>query len=923
MRNGTIFLSLIYTLVAIVGATNAYADFQVQEEFCTISNNFIGTTSDNEEYDGVINISFTTDGVVLPLINLSLSRNIEPTKVSLSWPDAKLLDSQQRPLFERSFQDRVAEETGKAFDMNKEGFVFYSKAYGFYRFQHFLALFLSQNNLTLTFVNANSNKTETQIVPLAGSDQAFREMLLKCHQSTVTNYINTDFSRKKPVFESWTNGYGISEFYIYENLLPEEAKYPNDISKILNQTSDISYKKLSEIHSLLVKKSELNTKVEEIATSTDYVTLRESIDENASKVLELSQNRDTLSGERGLIPTLELELAAIDSKITSTQSEIEVYKSQIDPLQERTEILKIRINELREQIAIYDQQIQQAQTNNELYKANLEKLDQILQKYAIEFAEANDAENDAEITEPLSTPFSMEEIDASVVKIDEQMKARRDLNKVLELIASISNFIQDLAQDHKEAFDLFTELSNLKVEKVRSTEALNNQELQKVQLLQIIGNISWETLAKYINKDKQDTSYQNKTNEEVITQVYDSIANKYDAHDAYVDELRQNRSNILAQVVCKSESFLRSFLGNCLSPLDMNDIKKVETYLDQLDSTELSELSSNALGRQTIIQRFESTLIDLLVKKISEELKEESQQKILESWQDAIYTRWKYRSIQNLNAAENFDVNYLTEILNLQKSEIRKIDEAKVELAKTADDLERKISTLNTQFVNKEAAYFASLTRNQNSILNEINRTSLDLAELNLECLLNITNVETCSSEVNLVSTESTTKLTTMNQEIKSAVTILVLAARKQATEIETSLARSLEQLDEATADKNEFLVSSDFETKNQTFQQAKTELQRQELRLRSLQEQRANAEQRRVQANIELRNARSNNQALVSEIEGLVTVMQPTLVKLRPICSEKNRFINELFQTETRIFSLLDLNKTPESMNSLCEIKF
>ena len=910
----------IFFLLFVLGLQNlAHADFIVREDSCTITNTFVGRTSDNVEYDGVINIAFTTNNVVLPLISVSLSRNINPSELSLSWPDAKLLDSRQRPLFEAFFQTRLAEETSKVFQMKKEGLLFYSQAYGFYRFQHFMALFLSQNDLVLTFKNQANDQIETQVVSLAGSDLAFRQMTYDCHPEAVTNFINTDLSRKKPVYESWTKGYGITEFYIYEDLLPAEARYPNDLTLIFNQSSDVSYNKLSELYLLLTQKADLNEKINEIATSDEFITLKESIDENANKVLALSQTRDSLNGDQGLIPRLDLELENLNASIATTQRTIQIYEQELNPLEEQVEILKIKLDELKEQLAQFDQEILQTQTENAQYEDNLTRLNQILEQYSSELSAES---SDSELTS-LSTPYSMEVIEESAQQVEGQLNQRRSLNRLLELIAAIQDQVETLRADHKKAFDLFTELSELKIQRVKTIEAFNTYELEKAELLKVVGGISFDKIEEFIAADSRNTAYQNKTTAEVKQLFLDSIRSSYSTHDLHVDELKSDNSNLFAKIVCKSDYFLRSFRGQCLNPSDINSPNKIEMYLDQLDSTEIADLAFHAVGRQSNIQRFESNLVVMISQKINQEVQNEANQDILKNWNQALYSRWRYFAIRSLNDEQAFSTSSMTETLNLQKNALQRIEDSKDELTGLIVELDMRISSSNSDFVQSEAEYFTSLSLNQGLILEELNRSSVDLAEINLNCLLNITNVEDCASRMDLVLTESSESLVQVNQEIKDAVVVLVFAVQKQTVEMETNLSESLAKLDSLQLSRIGYIEETNYESEDQNFQQMNGELQRQRQRLEALLQQQTEAQEKKLQAETQRAVAQVEYDSLVVEIAALVSQMEPTLNTLKPICDEKNRYISELNTVNIDIHRALNLEQPNITLNSICEINF
>jgi hypothetical protein len=199
----------------------------------------------------------------------------------------------------------------------------------------------------------------------------------------------------------------------------------------------------------------------------------------------------------------------------------------------------------------------------------------------------------------------------------------------------------------------------------------------------------------------------------------------------------------------------------------------------------------------------------------------------------------------------------------------------------------------------------------------------VDLAEVNLNCLLNITNIEGCATPMDLVRTDSTDSLVQVNQEIKDAVIVLVFAAQKQMVEIEIKLSESLANLDSIQQSRIGYIEETNYEAENQNFQQVNNELQRQKLRLDNLFAQQADAQAKKLQAETQRAVAQVEFDTLVTEIASLVTIMEPTLNRLKPICDEKNRFISELNRVENEIHSSLNLESPNITFKSICEINF
>lgn len=910
-----LFLGLIFGV-----HQNVYADFELQKEYCTISNTFIGTTSENTEYDGVVNISFIkNNNIIFPFISINLSRNIKPMDMAIGWPNIKLEDSKGRPLFENSFQARMEMEKERKYSFKKEGYSFNSQAYGYYRFQHFIALFLSQSHFVIYFTDEETGKKESQTVSLAGSDMSFREMSYHCYEDKVKEYLNSDLTRTKPVHESWMMGYGITNFYLYEDFLPEEVKFPNEMAKVLNSNSEQGYKILSDLSPLLAQKAELNQKIQDFEIKEDYVSLKTTIDETTEQILQLKSNLHILGGANGEIEKINLEISQIEKDIQNAEQIIALYEKDLNPLDEKVEALKINIEKLQEQINQFEQKIELAQTQKKSYEESLDNLKRILESYVDEY-NAEDLKN-AETK--LTTPYSIEVIEESDKKLKDQIQKRIEQNRVIALINSITVYMDKLLKDHNSALILFNEISVLKIEKVKLQNLLNTSRLNEIEFHRRVGGINFEFLIKKLNDDKKANKFNNLTNTEVKKQLENQKLESYKAFDALIDELNTDYRVILPKLLCKTEIFSELYRGQCLNALEIVDNKNIEIYLDQLDSSDLVYLGNIVTSENLTIRKYESTLMAVLQKNILDELKTNMKDQILKKWNDVLYFNWITKAVKKFVDEDNFNFDAVIDIFNIQKNSLSKILSRQEELKKQIADNEKKIQNLNSKFLDVESKYFVSLEENQKNILTELKNINLNMADLNLKCLLNITSVDVCAENVNTVKTSTISSLEDLNKEIKETVILLVLSAQKQLASLQENLTKTLSDIDNSIEAKNEFISSNQFDEKKEEFSSINGELNRQKIRLKNLIEQKANAEQRKKMISDEKKEKQMLHDSLKKEMEALVQKIQPTLNQLKPVCSEQNQNIDNLIKIEKQIFSKIGVTRNPEPVNSICQINY
>lgn len=898
----------------------SFADFEVQKEFCTMSNNFLGQTSDGTEYNGVINISFTTENIVLPLINVSLSRNINPTEVRLSWPNAKLFDSLQRPLFDSEVQDRMESEIKGYFELKKEGYAFYSKAYGFYRFQHFMALFLSQNDLLLSFKNEGSQNFETQVVSLAGSDLAFREMTYHCHYDSVSDYLAVDISRKQPVFKSWTDGYGITAFGGFENLLPAQAKYPNDITKYLNQDSAISYVKLSDIFKLLEKKSDLNNSIDEIQISEEYISLNQDIEQSAEKAVNLSSQKYSLDGEQGYIQKIDQDLQDIAAQIVSVETSIQTYEKRAKPLKERFLILQVKILELRGRLAGFSNQQRQMQSDKERFQQSLKSLKDMITSFVDEYSE-KEVENF--VPEPLFTPYTLEEIESSNSLVDQKIQERNELQRLLGLIGSINYYIEDLSISYESAMGIFNQISEAKINQVRLKEFYHKTEMDKIQLLESIGNVDFTLLENSINADKKLGKYKDLKNSDVRTALVEDIKASYSDYDSLVDGLKSERIELLPHIVCSSDYFLSSFQGQCFDPVNLDKGVDIELFVDQLDSSDISNLSFIIDRSNNLIERYSSSLAQLITERIKSETHESNSKSVQSLWSEILYNRWAFFVVRSLDANENFSFKNMEDALKDQKNKIREIENKADDIAAEIIKIDRDLSKLDSRFLDLESKYFESLSKNQELIIAQMDQTEVDVSDTNLACLVDITNFELCVKEVTDLVSKSNTELSEKVKNIKDVVVVLVVSARFNILKLENNLNASIKKLKGLNEEKQIYIQTSDYEAKNKVYQNVRGEHLRQILILKTLHEQKFRLESERSSALAEKQKYSGKLNSLILEIEGLVTVMKPTLEKLRPKCDQLNDLFKNVRQVDKQILDILDITAEPPAKSSVCQIDF
>lgn len=896
----------------------ALANFVAQKEFCTVSNSFTGQTSEGEKYSGSISLSFVKKTTNLPLFSVSLSRNIKPVELSFSWPNAKLKNSNGKDFFEPEFQERITAETKKVFEFNEENTVFFSKAYSFYRFQSLIALFLSQNNLLLSFKLENAQTIETLVVPLSGSDRAFREMTHHCHFDFVEEYIQTDLSSERSIFESWSVGYGLTKFTKYEPLLPAEVKYPNDTVNYLKQDSDISYNKLDEIYQLLVKKYDLNEQIYEIEQDQDYISLRNEIDKSATQVFNLSSQKDLLDGDLGLIQGLRQDLSSINDRILVSKKLIDTYEAKLNPKKEQLEVLKIKILELQLELSEYKNQIEQKEAESKTYETNLKNLKEVIAGLAGEYSE-NELKEVAQ--EPLSPPYTLEEIESSYIAINDDIQKRAELKILLDLMDLLGLYIDELSLSHKTARDAYNQIAELKIKRVQLEENYSREQLEKIQMIESLDNIDLNNINQLISKDKQAERFKGLKNADVNLLLTESIKEQYNEYDKIIEQQKSNQQDLWPHIVCTTGSFFSSYVGQCLDPTSFEDTISIDLFMDQLGSFKLGQLNEIYTGINNPLQRYNTNLVDLLSEKIKLEIEQANAKSIQSLWLNILYDRWYLRAVRSQKSENEFTFSSLQDSLDYQKNQIKKMEDAKNEFTAEIVNIDIQLNELNSRFMTLESKYNESLIKNQNLIFEQVKERAINLDNTSVECLLSITNIELCFKDVDDFVSESEGIYDQTVVDIKEAVKFLVLSTRYNFIQIEKSLNESLAETNDLLAQKNEYIKTSGYNEEKKIYDLKNNEYNRQVVILKSLYEQKHDLEMALQDKSSEKTKFEARLKSLSSKIQVLVNDMKPTLVKLRPICNQKNELSKSIFKIDTQIFNVLGLSGEPKKMNSLCQI--
>ncbi len=921
----------------------AFGNFVIDKEYCTLSKNFSGTTTDNINYQGVINLTFTPSEAALPFINISgLSRSIDPSDMSLSWPNADLTDSQNRPIFLPDFQSRMLTEINNTFKLVKETegeySIFYSRPYGFYRFQNLIALLLSQNSVRLKFKNQTSNQNEQLDIELSGSDIAFREITRHCFANSVSDYISADYSRTdtNPVHYVWSIGYGLTSYFIFEDLLPAQVKFPNDISNNLSADSRQSYAQFNKLYDLLKTKLGLVNSIREIELNETYMNSQSLIRQSADQLLSLSNSREALNGPQGQIGILDAELSELDFKIRNAKNFIDLYEQNINPLFETKKLVEARINILSEALGLIQQRINAAEDLNEDYINNIKILTDVISQYAEQYESQITAELQTQV---LSSPYSLDAILKSNSELEANQLLLADAQRKLSLLLAVVDELNQIVELFMQFKAIEGQRSVLIVQKLAQEQAYEKNKYDQVLLGEALGSLNFDQLADFIELDIENKAVEiaTMTQEErqvdanlkisdLLPKTEDQIAELYSDYNSVIDtQKNQNRSLLFLKIVCKTDSFSFRYQGQCLNPLYLNDIKKIEMFVDGLDSEILGELNFSLTGVRSVMENSgnETSRVQSVSEKIYSEAQNEIAVSVMNKWTNILYVRWKFYVFRAQDKNLTFTFETLKKTLKTQEDARKKLEDDSDQILSEIVRIDLDVNSLTEQLNKLEGQYFSVLGVNQAEIIREINASGLNAADLNVQCLLSITSADVCSEEFNLVQTQVTTTGTELKSKIDQTILFLLISARTQISTLSENLASNMQVLESLMAEKDLYIQNNNYNQVSAEFLSASLNVRQMQLRLKQFAEQQAQALQSKIILTRQKAALNSDLNNLVQQINLITEQIRPTLLSLKTICAEKIKFIKDLEVTEKSIHSLLSLPEPVLNMNSICQIEF
>lgn len=933
----------IYLLILLFLSQQSLANFVIDKEYCTLSKNFSGKTSDDVDYQGVINLTFTSSEAALPLINISgLSRSIDPTDMSLSWPNADLLDSQNRPIFLPDFQSRITTEINNSFNLVKEtegGYsIFYSRPYGFYRFQNLIALLLSQNSVRLKFKNINSNFNEQLDIELTGSDIAFREITRHCFANSVSDYIAANYSRTdtNPVHYVWSIGYGLTSYFVLEDLLPSQVKFPNDLSNNLSLDSRQSYVQFDQLYQLLKTKLSLTNSIREIELNETYRNAQSLIRQSADQLLILSNSREAINGPRGQLAIIDAELSEIEFKIKNAENFINLFEQNINPLFERKKIIQNRIEILSEALNLIQQRILASEELNEDYINNIKILSDVI----VQYAERYESQITSELqTEALASPYSLEVVLESNEELLSNQRLLLEAQGKLNLILAISDEIKQIVELFVQFKEIESQRSSLLVQKVGQQQAYEKNLYDQVVLDQVLGFLSFDQIDAFLKTDIDNKAVEiaamnqeerqqdaNLKISDLITKTEDQIAELYSEYKSYVDLNKDRNSEIIfLNIVCKTDFLNFRYQGRCLNPIFMSDSKKIEIFIDELDSETLGNLYFLITGVRSAMNNSAegASRVQTVSEKIFNESQSQIANEILNKWKNILYVRWKYNvfRVQDRNTVFTFDI--LQNALKAQQDESNRLKTDSDQILAEIVTLDLNINSLTAQLNELEGQYFNVLDLNQAEIIREINSSGLTTSDLNIQCLISITSADVCYEQFNLVQNQITTLSDDLNSKIDQTILFLLITAKTQIGTLNESLKSNMDVLNSLIAEKDLYIQENNYNQVSADFQSTSMDVRQMQLRLKQFAEQQADASQRKLELTRQRIRLNSELENLVEQIDSITEQIRPTLLTLKPICDEKIKFINDFENNERAIYALLSLPEPNLNMNSICQIKF
>ncbi len=600
------------------------------QETCSINLviNQEGFSPQGSHVRGDLSITFSRQGDhVVPVVELSVSSNFEFEKVAIRWSDTDLINSLGRPLFPSPFQEIVKAESESRYPLlnaAQEG-VYRSPFWGFSRLQVFLALFYSQNDFELEFIDDRGQVVRWQRVPLQNTDLQFRTLAGRCFPEKSQDYLS-GLQRLKPVTEAWQNAYGVIDFQSIKQLSPKLYRKAftgeREIEKSKNSLQELQLY-LGRLQKLQDDARAFNEREGTQAFFSDLQAVTESL-------VRVEREFTQINAEGGALASLDKRRSQLNFQMFGFKETIKGLKGELKKRTRRHAGPRHRLDRSLEELHRLEEDALAARSTLVGLKVALDDL-----KTLAASAPVQDYVQMADPTSAGPSPLGYVEIFGTVDELVANRSQRDSLRGYQQLLQFVDNEIKIMDQLTSRLLVKLNELQTVRAQIAELQLKIDAKVEVNFFLEEQFYGLSYDAITEKLAEEEDHSTFEQKP-------LIAGIRSSYKEYDellatAATDSLSPE---IVKKVICSSDSFQRDSSGSCLTPIQIANEQNVSRYFSGLSAGEIQSFRS-LFGREQV--DFNGAPFDEDIALEWTILQSSIPMAALqEAWEKVLYSRWKY-----------------------------------------------------------------------------------------------------------------------------------------------------------------------------------------------------------------------------------------------------------------------------------------
>lgn len=698
---------------------------------CKLATHFQMASRKGEVIPAYLQLNFEKESFQYYL-SMNIPEIIQDQEVLLSFPKLEIVRRNGTKIFSERYHDELVHFSSRKIKFyQKSPGVYEAPSMGVKGDQLFLSLFLTQYGF---YLESAKHKAYAN---LSGSDLSVRSMLKSCAPDLSQEYLN-GLTRKKEIGLSWETSYGLFEFVNSETLYSRLFNF--DPSAKTHFYGDVEASRLvtQNLVTLMGKRNDYLSEMSDVQSDEAFVSLVEGIQSpmeqlwrSQTSISSFYQEGGSLEKLNARISQIENEIARINEKTFSLNEELRpveaVYQSELAEYQNYLN----RMNQVNHRLSAVNREIARIKVDSEfLSKILSEELKRL-----------------HTVVEP------KEQVTTFVLSMDEIKEQRRDalvteaeIQEVKQKIYFLTRIVDEMDEMAALQNTLLAEFGDLSAKKQKLNllrEQHDQAELARSQWLEQLDGLSFEDIQSQLYVAWASLP-QVVTRDELKEHLLERIKELYSNYDRSLGQM--NPSQLLAQTLCRTESFRKSYRGQCLKINNIPKVAEVTRFFGDLESSEFNLLTKTSLNHSGPFKDVE--LVDQLTARAQNELLMPEYQNLWSVWNEALFYRWMYFTLRSLEAEEAISGQNFLNALETQKKQytdlVTEEDVLVTEIVATSVDYQ--IAFDNYQ--KREKAYFDNFQKVRLRVLMLISMDDLEVTAKGLNCLISESYFIACFDQI-------------------------------------------------------------------------------------------------------------------------------------------------------------------------------